>query len=107
MKTISAFVIAVSLVALPATASDTSCLAGSWKSKVGDKNIYTFRTDKTGERIHLDKAPVAFTWSLKDDKTAVVVFPEEGNRKRAEFEFTVDCAAKVIKFQDMVPFAKL
>jgi hypothetical protein len=106
MKTIFALVIAASLIALPATASDTSCLTGSWKSKVGDKNIYTFRTDKTGERIHLDKAPIAFTWSFKDDKTVLVVFPEQGDRKRAEFEFTVDCAAKVIKFQDMLPFAK-
>ncbi|MGZ6125676.1 MAG: hypothetical protein ACXWLR_11995 [Myxococcales bacterium] len=105
MKIISAFLVAASLIALPA-AADTSCLVGSWKSKVGDKNIYTFKKDKTGDRVHLDKAPVAFTWSLKDEKTVLVVFPEHGNTKRADFEFTVDCAAKVIKFQDMIPFAK-
>src|SRR4051812_41255018 len=87
---------------------DPACLVGTWTNKIGDKNVYTFKANKTGDRKY-EKDPAVggpFTWSMKDPKTAVVVFPEHGNHKRAQFEFTVDCTVPEIKFQDMLPFSK-
>ena len=88
--------------------TDPACLVGTWTNKVGDKNVYTFKADKTGDRKYAADPAVGgpFTWSMKDPKTVVVVFPEHGNHKSAQFEFTVDCTVPEIKFQDMLPFSK-
>jgi hypothetical protein len=85
-----------------------ACLPGAWLSKVGDKNLYTFKADNTGERVHQDTDHSSFTWSMKDATTALVVFPAHDSTLRAEFEFTVDCATSPteIKFQGSYPFTK-
>jgi hypothetical protein len=85
----------------PAAAGSPACLPGAWLSKVGDKNLYTFKADNTGERVHLDTDHSLFTWSMKDATTVLVVFPAHDSTRRAEFEFTVDCATSPteVKFQ--------
>lgn len=82
-----------------AAAASDGCLLGEWTMEEhGVTKSFTFRADQTGEEIESPPEVRHFTWSLTDPQTVHIVYPEEGDNMRSEWDLDVDCAAGEVRF---------
>jgi hypothetical protein len=85
--------------ATTATGTGESCLVGVWTMEEdGVTKSFTFNADHTGEEIESPPEVRHFTWSLTDAETVHIVYPEDGDTMRSEWDLDVDCGAGEVRF---------